>query len=257
MLKEPFLVICSAAEKTFFDHTAATVHVADDMLQKTRFFENNRFSGSCMAALVTLGAAERSPNEKEDLFEQLLAAIKKLDHVQVVIMPPPPIQNDAYNYQAKQLLEKFPELYGMTDSGGSILQIGRYGAHADRRLVLGDKWNKDGILALKSYLVQVFGHHWLRNVPKATATFPLRQLDHLQIGAAGNAPDPQPSTSTRTNDASLHAIRGGRINRRDTTSRSGPRSSTNFNPNLLNELLSALQPSGPSPSKFNRHQKRK
>ncbi|KAH7706916.1 hypothetical protein AAVH_25853 [Aphelenchoides avenae] len=266
LLKEPFHVICSTAEKTFFEHSTATVHVAEDLLQKKRFFENHKFAGSCMAALVTLGAAERSPHEKEDLFDQLLAAIKKLNHVQIVVMPPPPIQNDAYVYQAKQLFEKFPELHNMTDSGGSLLQIGRYGHHADRRCVLGEKWTKDGILALKEYLVQVSGHNWLRHVPKANAAFPLRQMDQLHFGAAGNAPNPQaltsarsnqPSTSTRSNDANLHSIRGGRINRRDAPSRSGPHSSHGFDPQVLNDLLSALKPSTAPSSKFNRHQKRK
>ncbi|KAH7712177.1 hypothetical protein AAVH_20483 [Aphelenchoides avenae] len=273
MLKDPFHVICTTAEKTFFEHSAAIVHVADDQLQKKRFFENNQFSGSCMAALVTLGTAERSPNEQEDLYDQLLTAVKKVNHVQIVVMPPPPIQNEAYVYQAKQLMEKFPELYKMTDSGGSLLQIGRYGGHADRRYVLGEKWNKDGILALKEYLVQVSGHTWLRNVPKANAAFPLRQMDQLHLAVAGNAPNPQPSTSARSNDSSLHTnrggrinrsndanlhtIRGGHINRREAPSRSGPHSAQNFDPQLLNDLLSALQPSGPPSSKFNRQQKRK
>ncbi|KAH7706411.1 hypothetical protein AAVH_26358 [Aphelenchoides avenae] len=273
MLKDPFHVICTTAEKTFFEHSAAIVHVADDQLQKKRFFENNQFSGSCMAALVTLGTAERSPNEQEDLYDQLLTAVKKVNHVQIVVMPPPPIQNEAYVYQAKQLMEKFPELYKMTDSGGSLLQIGRYGGHADRRYVLGEKWNKDGILALKEYLVQVSGHTWLRNVPKANAAFPLRQMDQLHLAVAGNAPNPQPSTSARSNDSSLHTnrggrinrsndanlhtIRGGRINRREAPSRSGPHSTQNFDPQMLNDLLSALKPSSALSSKFNRHQKRK
>lgn len=99
MLKEPFHVICTAAEKSFFEHSAAIVHVADDQLQKTRFFENNRFAGSCMAALVTSGKAERSSDAKEDLFDQLLAATKKIPHLQVVVLPPPPPQTDAYVYQ--------------------------------------------------------------------------------------------------------------------------------------------------------------
>ncbi|KAH7704604.1 hypothetical protein AAVH_28209, partial [Aphelenchoides avenae] len=86
-------------------------------------------------------------------------------------------------------------------------------------------------------------------------------------------PNPQPSTSARSNDSSLHTnrggrinrsndanlhtIRGGRINRREAPSRSGPHSAQNFDPQLLNDLLSALQPSGPPSSKFNRQQKRK
>ncbi|KAH7702513.1 hypothetical protein AAVH_30327, partial [Aphelenchoides avenae] len=185
MLKEPFHVICTSAEKVLFEQSAATVHIADDLLQKTRFFENSRFSGNCVAALVTLGHAERAPNGEDDLFDQLLAAIKKVPHVQVIITPPPPIQSDAYNYQAQQLLANFPELYNMTDNGGSLLQMGRFGAYADRRYVAGNKWDKDGITMLKAYLIQVLGHHWLRNTPKANATFPLRQL-HQQL-SIGNA----------------------------------------------------------------------
>ena len=194
-------MICTSAEKSFFDGSAAVVHVADDLLQKTRFFENNRFSGSCIAALVTLGKAERSSDEKEDLFDQLLAVIKKVPHLQVLILPPPPFPSDAYVYQAKQLRLNFPDTYEMTDSGGSLLQvsqtmlktgitnpfqIGRYGAHADRHLASGNKWDKDGILALKAYLVQVLGHHWLRKKSKANATFPLRQLHQMGVTAVSH-----------------------------------------------------------------------
>ncbi|KAH7678310.1 hypothetical protein AAVH_41791, partial [Aphelenchoides avenae] len=82
MLNEPFHVVCSSAEKTFFEHSSAVVHVADDLLQKTRFFENNRFSGSCMATLVTLGTAGRISDENADLFQHLLDAIEKIPHVQ-------------------------------------------------------------------------------------------------------------------------------------------------------------------------------
>lgn len=326
MLKEPFHVICAADEKTFFEHTAAVVHVAEDHLQKTRFFENHRFSGSCMAVLVTLGTAERPPDKKEDLFEQLLSTIKKVTNVQVVVMPPPPLQNEAYVHQAEQLQEKFPELYSMTSSGGSLLQvrpamlmannlptiqIGRYGAREDRRYVNGGKWNKDGILVLKEHLIQVSGHHWLRNVPRATATFPLRQLDQLQLGSAGNAVSPsmgqlndfdplwheerpemktgppgetargsvpvdtsisfvfpeteftnylqpefQPTTSNRPHDNRLHSTRGGRINRRDAPARSNQRSSHGFDPSVLNDIISALQP-GPSSKPHRSNPKRK
>jgi hypothetical protein len=325
MLNEPFHVVCSSGEKTFFEHTSAVVHVADDLLQKTRFFQNNRFSGSCMATLMTLGIAGRTPDDN-DLFQQLLAAVKKVPHVQVIIAPPPPIQNDAYVRQAKQLMETFPELYGMTDTGGSLLQvcpaiatmkvhsrfqIGRYGTHADRRYVSGDKWDKDGILALKAHLVQVLGHHWLRNTPKASAAFPLRQLHQLQLDSSGKAvsqsagrfsesvhrfvlqngmnfklgnpekplegvflrilapllcfrkwklpsllqPESQPSTSRRSYDANLHSTRGGRINRHVAASRSGPRSTNTIDPQLLTDIISALQPSS-QPSKSHRHQKR-
>ncbi|KAH7718824.1 hypothetical protein AAVH_13710 [Aphelenchoides avenae] len=154
-----------------------------------------------MATLMTLGIAGRTPDDN-DLFQQLLAAVKKVPHAQVIIAPPPPIQNDAYVHQAKQLMETFPERCGMTDTGGSLLQacpaiatmkvhsrfqIGRYGTHADRRYVSGDKWDKDGILALKAHLVQVVGHHWLRNTPKASAAFPLRQLHQLQLDSSGKA----------------------------------------------------------------------
>ncbi|KAH7710525.1 hypothetical protein AAVH_22194 [Aphelenchoides avenae] len=247
MLKEPFHIICTSAEKPFFDGSAAVVHVADDQLQKTRFFENNRFSGSCIAALVTLGKAERSPDESEDLFDQLMAAIKKAPHLQVVVLPPPPFPTDAYVYQAKQLRLNFPDTYEMTDSGGSLLQIGRYGAHADRHLASGNKWDKDGILALKAYLVQVLGHHWLRKQPKANATFPLRQLHQLGLAA----PESQPSTSTRPAqvrlqptrlDARLHTTRGGPINRHAAPARSGSRSTDTIDPQFLNGIISALQP---------------
>ncbi|KAH7720445.1 hypothetical protein AAVH_12085 [Aphelenchoides avenae] len=254
MLKEPFHVVCTSVDKTFFEHSAAVVHVADDLLQKTRFFENNRFTGNCMAALVTLGAAERAPDGNEDLLKQLLAAIAKVPYV----------------------------------------QIGRYGAHVDRRYVTGDKWDKDGILALKSHLVQVLGHHRLRNTPKASATFPLRQLHQMQVDSSGKAngvnlrlgnpekplegvflrilapllcfrrldltlllqPESQPSTSRRSYDASLHSTRGGRINRHVAAPRSGPRSTNAIDPQLLNNIISALQPSS-HPSKPHRQQKRK
>ncbi|KAH7693585.1 hypothetical protein AAVH_39377 [Aphelenchoides avenae] len=256
MLEEPFHVVCTSVEKTFFEHSAAVVHVADDLLQKTRFFENSRFSGNCMAALVTLGAAERAHDGNEDLFQQLLVAIEKVPYIQVLIAPPPPIQTDAYVYQAKKLQAKFPQLYGMTDTGGSLLQIGRYGAHVDRRYVSGDNWDKDGILALKSHLVQVLGHHWLRNTPKASATFPLRQLHQMQLDSSGKAPESQPSTSRRSYDATLHSTRGGRINRHVAAPRSGPRSTNVIDPQLLNNIISALQPSS-HPSKPPRQQKRK
>ncbi|KAH7706568.1 hypothetical protein AAVH_26197 [Aphelenchoides avenae] len=265
LLKEPFHVICTAGEKPFFEQTAALVHVADDQLQKTRFFENNRFSGSCMAALVTLEAAGESDAEKH-LFEQLLAAIKKVSHMQVVITPPPPIQNAAYLHQATKLMEEFPGLYAMTDIGGSMLQIGRYGNRPDRCYVLGDKWNKDGILALKAHLIQVCGQHWLRNMPKANAPFPLRQLDQLQLSTAGVAPQSQqstsvrqqlqPSASVRAYNARLHSTRGGRINRRDPAPRSGSRSDHAIDPHLLNSIISALQPSSSSSKPHHHHQKR-
>ncbi|KAH7668198.1 hypothetical protein AAVH_42962, partial [Aphelenchoides avenae] len=161
MLNEPFHVVCPSAEKTFFEHSSAVVHVADGLLQKTLFFENNRFSGSCMATLGTLGTAGRISDENADLFQHLLNALEKVPHVRVIVTPPPPIQNDAY--------------------------IGRYGTHADRRYVSGDKWDKDGILALKEHLVQVLGHHWLRNTPKASAAFPLRQPHQLQLDSSGKA----------------------------------------------------------------------
>ncbi|KAH7711750.1 hypothetical protein AAVH_20933, partial [Aphelenchoides avenae] len=253
MLREPFHVICTTAEKVIFEKSAATVHIADDMLQKTRFFENNSFSGNCVVALVTLGTAERARDGKEDMFDQLLATIAKVPYIQVIITPPPPILSDAYDYQAKQLLAKFPELYNMTDNGGSLLQIGRYGARTDHRYVLGNEWDKDGIMMLKAHLVQVLGHHWLRNPPKANATFPLRQLHQMQLASTSNAhrsdrfhaSNLQP-TPTRLHDARLHSTRGGRITRRDAPARSNQHSNNGLDPRLLNDIIAALQPSGSS-----------
>ncbi|KAH7705896.1 hypothetical protein AAVH_26894 [Aphelenchoides avenae] len=209
------------------------MHGDEDQLQKSRSIEINRFSGTFTAALETLSKVERSPDENEVLFDPLFAAIKKVPPLQFVALRKPPFPTDAFVYQAKQLSLNFPET--------------RYGAHADRHLASGNNWDKDGILALKTYLVEVLGYHWLRKKSKANATFPLRQLHQMGV----TAPESQPSTSTRSaqvrphwtrQDARLHTTRGRHISRHVALARSGPRSTNPIDPLFLNELISALQP---------------
>ncbi|KAH7715152.1 hypothetical protein AAVH_17478 [Aphelenchoides avenae] len=112
-------------------------------------------------------------------------------HIQDITMPPTPLQINAYPQQAMQLPANFPKLHNLTDKGGSLLQIrwthsvtfnlsplqtGRCGASTDRRYVIGNKWDMDGISMLRAHLAEVLGHHWLCNTPKASAPFPRSQL---------------------------------------------------------------------------------
>ncbi|KAH7669894.1 hypothetical protein AAVH_42886, partial [Aphelenchoides avenae] len=158
-----FWALCPPGDEPLYRADTVQVKTVKDLKEALFELRNTVFDGTVQCIVVGLPPVTKEcPARLQQLLQ--LAESAAYDHVSFHFVPPPPSSFPSYATIVEMLLSSpEPGLVKATDSGRSLLEVGRFGNGIDKRIVdLNGRWHLFGLDIVRNFIVEVKGLEWLR-----------------------------------------------------------------------------------------------